>query len=71
MMPTAQEMVDKIDEAICAVIDGCHQSYSIAGRSVTRLSLDELRRMRNYWQIKANRENKNGRIVVKGARPCR
>ncbi len=46
--PTKQEMLDNIETAINALITGgTVQSYSINGRNIQKIPLDELRRMRD------------------------
>jgi len=48
MAATAQEMLDAVNDAIKAQLDGgVVKSYSVNGRQLSRYSLDELVRLRN------------------------
>ena len=50
-MPTAAEMVEKIDAAIAAKLDGgAVLGYSINGRSTQHMSLTELLSVRRVYQ---------------------
>jgi hypothetical protein len=62
----AEIMLDKIESLLEGKADGDVQSYSIAGRSLTKMSPDELVTWREYYQREVNvahrREHiKNGR----------
>lgn len=46
--PTKQEMLDQVENAINArLTGGAVASYSIGGRNIQYISLDELRRLRD------------------------
>lgn len=54
-MSAATEMVALYTAAEAAVLKG--QSYSIAGRSLTRANLTEIRNGRREWEAKVAAEN--------------
>lgn len=46
-VPTAQELLDKIDTALATRLDGgAVASFSILGRNIALVTFDELRRLR-------------------------
>ena len=62
----AEVMLDKIEAVIENRADGDLSSYSIAGRSITKMSPEELRAHRDYYRREAKAEQrkrdiKNGR----------
>lgn len=65
-MTNAEELV-LVDAAIEAILGGA-QSYSIAGRSVTRADLKELFKRRDFLVVMADRDSRGG-IRVRGATP--
>ncbi len=54
-MSTATDMVALYIAAEKAVLNG--QSYTIAGRSLTRANLPEIRAGRKEWELKVQSEN--------------
>ena len=56
-MASTQTLLDAIDTAIEALLSGQHTSYSVDGRSVTRLDLDKLFDQRERLQRQLAREN--------------
>ena len=54
-MSTATDMVALYIAAEKAVLNG--QSYTIAGRSLTRANLPEIRAGRKDWELKVQSEN--------------
>lgn len=54
-MSEATEMLALYIEAEKRVLKG--QSYSIAGRSLTRANLSEITKNRDYWQSRVDQEN--------------
>lgn len=50
--------LDAVNEAILKVLGG--QSYSIAGRSVTRANLTEMRKLRNELQAELDELERTG-----------
>lgn len=61
-MSTASTLLTEYETAISAVLRG--QSYSIAGRSVTRANLAELERGRDKYKREVARENSGGMPVT-------
>ncbi len=64
----AEIMVTKIESLLAGKADSDVSSYSIAGRSLTKLSFSELVEARNYYRAEAKREQaaeaaRNGRKV--------
>ena len=59
---------EKTLEAIEALIEGRAtkdvQSYSIAGRSLTKMTVDELQRWRRYYQAQVLAQRGKGRVVT-------
>ncbi len=48
-----QEIVEQIDTALLAIATGgAVSSYAIAGRSITKYSMGELTKLRDYYQGK-------------------
>jgi hypothetical protein len=59
-----REILNKIDETILALISGgAVGSYSIAGRSISRYSLTELRGLRDYYAAQADAEESGGGVT--------
>jgi len=50
---TAEEMALLYEAAIESLVAGNTQSYSISGRSFTRLDLSTLERLYAYWRARA------------------
>ena len=48
----AAEWIVEIDKAIFAVLMG--KSYSINDRSLTRENLSELRKLREFWEVRSS-----------------
>ena len=62
-------MVEKIESILAGKADSDVSSYSIAGRSLTKMSFTELLEARDYYRAEANKEKaasdaKNGRKGV-------
>lgn len=51
------EIAVEIQEAILSILAGTVQSYSIAGRSFTKLNLKDLEEMYTYYETRANRDS--------------
>ena len=66
--PTPSEMVSQIDEAINAILLGGHSSYVVAGRSVTRLDIKQLKELRDHYSVLASRESNGGKMRVRRAK---
>jgi hypothetical protein len=59
-----QEIVQKLDEAILAIATGgAVASYSIAGRSITKMSAGDMIRLRDYYQVKVDTASSGGGIT--------
>ena len=57
-MATTQEMLDKVNTAIVARLDGgAVQSYSIGGRNIQYISLGELYKLRDILRKEVNSSN--------------
>lgn len=56
---TADEWLEMIEDAIASIITGKTSSYSIGGRSFSRLDISALEDLRSYWASKAA-ESRNG-----------
>lgn len=54
-------MVDKIESLLEGRADGDVSSYSIQGRSLTKLSIDELIKWRNYYKKEFLQQEKKER----------
>jgi hypothetical protein len=65
MAATASELLDACNDAILALIGGA-QSYSIAGRSVTKANLAELREMRTELQKEVQDASNGGSMCTLG-----
>jgi len=63
----AEIMVDKIESLLEGKADGDVQSYSIAGRSLTKMSPDELLQWREYYRREV--VNKHRLDHIKNGRP--
>ena len=60
-LETAQDMYSRYIEAEKAILGG--QSYSIAGRSLSRADLAEVTRQRNFWYAETKRLGRGGMTV--------
>lgn len=68
--PTNQEMLDKTNEAIQALLNaGAVQSYNIGGRNLQHYSLKELMDLRQVLQAALSSEKGNARTYVGFTRP--
>jgi hypothetical protein len=67
---TDSELLTKVDAAIDYLLTGNAQSYTIAGREVTRLPLDKLYDMRKELRTAVSRST-GGLFVVAGVRAPR
>lgn len=56
-MATTQSLLAAVEAAIEALVTGGASSYSIGGRSVTKLNLAELFEQRRMLQSQLDREN--------------
>lgn len=56
-MATTQSLLTAVEAAIEALVTGGASSYSIGGRSVTKLNLAELFEQRRMLQSQLDREN--------------
>ena len=46
------------------------QSYNMAGQTLTRANLKEIRETIDYWERKVQRLSRGGGIRISGATPC-
>ncbi|MBK5073237.1 hypothetical protein I2492_09435 [Budviciaceae bacterium CWB-B4] len=60
----ANYMVTEYIAAELAILTGA-QSYSIAGKSLTRANLNDITKMRQYWERRVAAFNGRGGRVVK------
>lgn len=68
-MATYTSLLAKIDTAIESLLDGNHESYSLEGRTVTRLDLETLLARRERIAALAARETNGGIRLAKLKRP--
>lgn len=66
-MKTPEEKAEMYDRAIDALVAGGVASYTIAGRTFTKLDLEKLERLRNYYAGKAE-EAKHGFVTYSDLR---
>lgn len=64
-MATNATLLAQIDAAIEALLTGGASSYSIGGRSVTKLDLDKLFAQRERLQFLVDRENRGAFRLAK------
>jgi len=60
MASTAAELLAVYDEAILALVRGGASSYSIGGRTVTKLNLRDLEKRRDELALQVERESGGG-----------
>lgn len=70
-MATYAQLLAAYDTAILNLLSGEHESYSIGGRSVTRLDLVDLQEQRDKIAFMANREATGAVRVAKMQRVTR
>jgi len=64
--PTNQEMLDAVNTAIYAILNGgAVQSYSIGGRNIQKASLNELYTLRRKLEADIAAGNGSGRTYAK------
>lgn len=68
MAKTYSEQLDEVQAAITAIETTGVQSYSIAGRSLTKADLATLYEREKYLRAMADRESRGG-IRVRGGTP--
>ena len=61
----AEINLEKIEARLSGRLDSDVSSYSIGGRSLTKIPLEELRVMRDYWKAEVIRE-RNERAIKEG-----
>jgi len=69
-MATAIQILEAIDNAIFACIEGGYSEYTIAGRGKKKYSLDELRRMRREYAAIARNESSTGGLKYRRGISC-
>lgn len=70
-MATYSQLLAAYDTAILNLLSGEHESYSIGGRTVTRLDLADLQEQRDKVAFMANRESGSAVRVAKMQRVSR
>jgi hypothetical protein len=61
---TNADLLTKVEAALSALLDGNAQSYAIAGRALTRLSLEQLYKMRAELQQAVARDTAGGMFMA-------
>ena len=62
-MKTAEEWADLYEQALTAIISGGVSSYSIAGRTFTKLDLPTVQRLYDFWAQRVE-STRNGIVTV-------
>jgi hypothetical protein len=62
-LKTPQEWAELYEAAITAIVSGGVSSYSIAGRTFTKLDLPTLQRLYEYWGQRVEGE-RNGMVSI-------
>ena len=71
MSVSKQELLDKIEAAIDARLSGgAVQSYSIGGRNLQYVTLEELRKLRDQLKREIASESGNARTYAKFTNPA-
>lgn len=63
-LKTNEQMAEMYQDAIAKLVSGGVQSYTIAGRTFTKLQLAELERAFRYYKDLADADNGRGGFVV-------
>jgi len=67
----AQSLLTQVESAITDILAGRHVSYSIGARTVSKLSLNELRQWRQELLFEVQRESGGGIRIGRITRPGR
>jgi hypothetical protein len=62
-MKTPEEWAELYEQAITAILTGGVSSYSIAGRTFTKLDLPALQRLYDHWSQRVE-STRNGIVTV-------
>lgn len=71
MAVSKQDLLDKVEAALDARLSGgAVQSYSIGGRNLQYITLEELRKLRDQLKREITSESGNARTYAKFANPA-